>query len=512
MVCLTNKDFENLNDREFDMLLEDIIEEPSASDMPQDINPWRKAMNRVLWGTGLTTLTLNFLKLDTILPAIGLVLLILGYRTLRNENGWFKAAYIISTVRAVWFCISTFFQSTVLMEESGVATFLAVGTYIWLIPAFISLLALRNGIRAVQRKAGLPAHGGTGLLIWYLIILLLAFINFEGFALWVLIIAYCFILRGLYKLSKELTEAGYTVSTSSVKVTDKAVAISFVSILLVVVAAGYLFFNHYPMQWTPTETTRTEQATDVAKDLIGLGFPETVLQDMTDEEILDCEGAAFVLVHKRDYDMERNRGIGTQEEIDGGKIALITPDQAEAHLRFTFIGVKFSDEREHWKLIHHFEWLTDTDFCGTEAIQMWPSDRSGGWSRSTDVTGRLLYEKNGTTHISDYHSLGEVSYQKTGILADMLGQYDNHDVFATFSLPSDGARQRGYVMYDILEMQDGYIVDSWFNYIHQKHQLQFPVKTAKEFEMTSSYGDGAAFQLIHAALQFTTPGEIPGLI
>lgn len=509
---MTSKDFDNLNDREFDMFLEDIIEEPSASDMPQDINPWRKAMNRVLWGTGLTTLTLNFLKLDTILPAIGLVLLILGYRSLRNENGWFKAAYIISAVRAVWFCISTFFQSTVLMEESGVATFLAVGTYMWLIPAFISLLALRNGIRAVQRKAGLPPHGGTGLLIWYLIILLLAFINFEGFAIWILIIAYCFILRGLYKLSKELTEAGYTVSTSSVKVSDKAVAITFASILLVVIAAGYLFFNHYPMQWTPAETTRSEQAKDIAENLIEMGFPETVLQDMTDEEILACEGATFVLVQNRDYDIEQNRGIGTQEEIDGGKRALITPDQGTAHLRFTFIGVKFSDEREHWKLIHHFEWLTDVEFCGTEAIQMWPSDRSGGWTMSTDVTGRVLYDKDGVTHAADYHSLEAVSYQKNGLLADMIGQYDNHDTFATFSLPSDGTKQRGYVMYDILELQDGYIVDSWFNYIHQKHSLQFPVKTAKEFEMTSSYGDGAAFQLIHAALQFTTHGEIPGLI
>lgn len=509
---MTNKDFENLNDREFEMLLEDIIEEPSVSDMPQDINPWRKAMNRVLWGTGLTTLTLNFLNLDTLLPAIGLILLLLGYRTLRSENGWFKTAYIISAVRAVWFCISTFFQSTVLMEENGVATFLAVGTYIWLIPAFISLLALRNGIRAVQKKAGLPPHGGTGLLIWYFIVLLLAFINFEGFTVWILMIAYGFILRGLYKLSKELTEAGYAVSTSSVKVSDKAVAITYVTILVVLIAAGYLFFNHYPMQWSPAETVRSEQANKVAGDLIELGFPEAVLLDMTDEEILACEGATFVLAQSRDYDIKQNRGIGTQAEIDGGKRALITPDQAEAHLRFTFVGVKFSDEREHWKLIHHFEWLADTEFCGTEAIQMWPSDRSGGWTMSSDVTGRLLYEKNGATHVADYHSLGTVSYQKTGILADMLGQYDNHDVFATFSLPSEGSRQRGYLMYDIQEMQDGYIVDSWFNYIHQKDQIQFPVKTAMEFEMTSYYGDGAAFQLIQSALQFTTHDEIPGLI
>lgn len=135
---MTNKDFENLNECEFDMLLEDIVEAPPTGDMPQDINPWRKAMNRVLWGTCLTTLTLNFLNLDTILPAIGLILLLLGHRTLRNENGWFKTAYIISAARAAWFCISVFFQSTVLMEESGVSTFLTVGTYVWLVPSFIS--------------------------------------------------------------------------------------------------------------------------------------------------------------------------------------------------------------------------------------------------------------------------------------------------------------------------------------------------------------------------------------
>lgn len=506
-----NKDFAGMNEREFDILLEDIIETPPVADMPQDINPWHKAMDRVLWGTGLTTLTLNFLNLDMILPAIGSILLLLGYRTLRNENGWFKAAYVISAVRAVWFCIFVFFQSTVLVEETGVARFLAVSTYMWLPPSFISLLALRNGIRTVQKKAGLAPHGGTGLLIWYLIILLLAFINFEGLTLWILIVAYFFILRGLYKLSKELAEAGYTVSLSAVKVSDKAVAITFVSILLVLVAAGYLFFSHYPMQWSPIETIHSEQARDTAEELIELGFPETVLQDMSDEEILACKGAAFILLLNRDYDIEQERGIGTQEEIDDGKLALITPDRGEAHLRFTLVGVKFGEEREHWKLIHHFEWLTDVDFCGTEAIQMWPSGRFGDWTRSTDVTGRLLCELDGTTHIADYHSLGEVSYQKPGILSNIFGQYDDHDVFATFSLPNEGNRQRGYLMYDILGMKDGAIVDSWFNYIHQRDQLQFPVKTAMEHEMTSSLSQDTTFQVIQTALQFTTHGKVPEL-
>lgn len=184
--------------------------------------------------------------------------------------------------------------------------------------------------------------------------------------------------------------------------------------LSILIAVGYLFFSHYPMNWTPGKMEQSENAKGVAAELMNLGFPETVLKDMTDEEILACDGTTFVLVQVRDYDIKQNRGIGTQEEIDNGKIALITPDQGVANLRFTFIGVKFGDERERWKLIQHFEWLMDVEFCGTEAIQMWPADRLDGWRMDTEVTGRLLYNKEDSTYTSDHHFLGDVNYQKNG--------------------------------------------------------------------------------------------------
>ena len=509
---MTDKQLDSLSEQEFDLYLEEIIEAPPPSDLSNEFKPWHKAMNRILWGTGLTTLTLNFLNLDTILPGIGILLMVLGYRTLRNENKWFKTAYIITIARALWFCMSVFFHSTVITEGTAIEDFLILGTYMWQLPLFISLLALRNGIRAIQRKAGLPPHGGTGLLIWYVAIFLLALVSFQGLIIWVLLIGYIFILRGLYKLSKELDEAGYSVSPAPVKTTDKAITIGYATILSILLAIGYLFFNHYPMNWTPVEMQTIDQTEVIAQELVDLGFPETVLQDMTDDEILACEGATFVLVQVRDYDIKQNRGIGTQEEIDNGKIALITPDQGEANIRFTFIGVKFGEDRERWKLIQHFEWLTDVDFCGTEAIQMWPADRLDGWRMDTDVTGRILYDKEGITYTSDYHFLGDVSYQKSGFLADMIGQYNNHDVFATFSLPEDGTRQRGYLMYDVLEMNDGCIIDSWFNYIHQRSQLQFPVKSAMKYEITSTFGVNRPFQIIQSSLQITTHGKTPGLI
>lgn len=507
---MTDKEISKLDEQEFDLLLEDIIDRPPPADLTDDFKPWRKAMNRVLWGTGLTTLTLNFWNLDVIMPAIGLILLILGYRALRNENKWFKTAYAISWSRIIWWLIAFTINVTVYSGESDVSTFLAVGTYILLIPGFLMLVSLRNGIRSVQKKAGLPPHGGNGMLVWYLIIIILGIMNFNGIAVWGLIIAYIFILRNLCKLPKELDEAGYTISPTPVKISDNAVKGIYVAAILVAMVLGYGFFNKYPMDWQPVQENTDATAREVRQELIELGFPEYVLNDMTNDEILACQGATFVLVRYRDYDMEQGRGIGTQEEIDDGLVALITEDKAERQMRTTYIGVKLGGERERWQIIHHFEWLVDRNFCGTEAIQMWPYNQKG-WNVSNGFTGRLLYDLDGTTYTSDYHSLGKVTYDTNGLAAQMLGQTSSTDVFATFSMPNKGSGHRGYVMYELSEMMDGYIISSWFNYIHQHNRFQFPFQTAMEFEMTSFTNNGWAFRTIQTALQFTTHGEIPEL-
>ena len=62
-------------------------------------SPWERAMGRVLMGIILTSLTLNFWCLDHILPAIGTVLMVLGFRALRKENPWFRSGYLLAAVR-----------------------------------------------------------------------------------------------------------------------------------------------------------------------------------------------------------------------------------------------------------------------------------------------------------------------------------------------------------------------------------------------------------------------------
>ena len=46
------------DDREFDrMLEEELTALPLPDDTVAEVNPWRRAMVRIVWGIGLTTLT-----------------------------------------------------------------------------------------------------------------------------------------------------------------------------------------------------------------------------------------------------------------------------------------------------------------------------------------------------------------------------------------------------------------------------------------------------------------------
>lgn len=50
------------------------------------VTPWKRAMGRVLAGTALTALGTNLWELNYLLPGIGLVLMLLGFRLLRREE------------------------------------------------------------------------------------------------------------------------------------------------------------------------------------------------------------------------------------------------------------------------------------------------------------------------------------------------------------------------------------------------------------------------------------------
>ena len=492
-----------MTDKEFDRYLEDTMDCPPPAELSDDFTPWRSAMNRILWGTVWTTITLHFWYLDVILTAVGHIMQLLGFRALRKENKWFRFGYVLCWLRGIWWILNFALHCTIYSGTPEIERILSIGTYGMLVPGFLLLLALRNGIRTVQQKAGLPPHGGNGILICFCLMVFFATAQLGGLAAWGMMIVYVCILRNLFTLSKELDEAGYAVSPAPVRVSDSTVKRICTAVILLTLAAGLCFFGSYRMDWQPVTASQNEEISAVRQELLELGFPEHILDDLTEEDLLSCKGAKRIVVDVEDHPV--NEGREVEEQTNMGLHLYTVYDEKE--LRITGIALELPGERESWKIIHHFQWVIDPGFRGTEVLHLWPAYRmEQGWTPCGSLSGQVLYTQEGECYSAPFHSIGHETYTQDTIF---WGQQTSTDVFAEFSLPNRGENHRGYVSYTIAEIQDGWRIDAWINYTHQTPWPRYPVITAKEKQQTMGVGDTLTFKTVQDALQFFPGDENP---
>lgn len=492
-----------MTDKEFDRFLEDTIDAPPPADLADEFTPWRSAMNRILWGTVWTTITLNFWYLDVILTATGHIMQLLGFRAMRRENRWFRLGYGLCWLRCIWWILNFAVNCTICSGTPEIERIQSAATYGMLVPGFLLLLSLRNGIRTVQQKVDLPPHGGNGLLVCFCLMVFFATAKLGGIAAWGLMIVYVCILRNLFTLSKELDEAGYAVSPAPVRFSDSIVKRICTAVILLTLVAGLCFFGSHRMDWQPVTAPQSDEVTAIRRELLDLGFPEHILDDLREEDLISCKGALCIVMDVEDHPVNDGRWVTEQQGSSNHSYTVY--DRKE--LRITGIAVELPGESECWKIIHHFQWVIDPGFHGTEALQLWPAYRKlEGWASCSDLSGRVLYDRDGQSYSSPFHSLGQDTYTQDTLF---WGQQTSTDVFAEFSLPNSGENHRGYVSYTMAALQDGWIIDSWINYTHQTSWPQYPVITAKEKQQTMGVGDTLTFKTVQDALQFFPDDENP---
>mgnify|MGYP007060515907 CR=1 FL=1 len=220
-------------DDAFEALLAQSVAELPPEEIVADVTPWRQAMERVLFGLALCMVILNLWCLNYILPAIGTVLLLLGFRTLRQENPWLRGGFVCAVLRAACVFPSLILNTTILPSDACKSAAAAVSAALML----ALLLCFWQGLCAVRRKAGLPAQGGGAgaLLAWYVLMCVLAAVHYMGWIVPIaMLVGYVCILRSLFRLSRALDEAGYAITPQPVRVTDRCIA------LVLAAAAGYV--------------------------------------------------------------------------------------------------------------------------------------------------------------------------------------------------------------------------------------------------------------------------------
>lgn len=469
-----------------------IIEPEGLSSCGADSGTWcGQALKRVLIGMTLMGLTLNVLCLNYILPAIGMVFLLVGLRALRRENAGFKGGYVIAIIRTfyitVWMILDTTIYADVLTGTAAAVVLTAVN----LVIVLAQVVCLWSGLKALRQKAGFEAKCGAAaaLIVWKVVLCALGVMNWSGWIMFIVMIAaYIIIMRRLFALAGELDNAGCTITPVPVKVKDWQLVLSLAVLLAAGMACGYAFGGSYPMEWTPLDHSAQAEVQSTKAKLLELGFPEAVLNDLSSEDIASCEGATQILSRTEDKPVNDGREVTTQTGENSYRIDTVY-DAKE--LRLTGVAVRVGEYR--WIIFHHFLWTQPMNYCGTEAVQLWPNGQSDWWLDG-DATGRVLCSRDGQTLTAAYHSLGTQDTFTT----DFFGNSQSSiNLTGVFSMPRGSENQRGYVCFPIQIAQEDTYVNSWVNYTHQNTWAQYPARTARDSMWSSS-----AFKTIQSALQF----------
>lgn len=459
--------------------------EPYVENTQTEATPWEKSSTRLIIGIALSGITLNFWNLDTILPAIGLVLSLLGFRAMSQGNGWYQKGYYANLARVVIFLLQAILHTTILSSLTELTLLLRGAAALQTVFLFLEYYCLWKAFRDAQLKneetAQISGSGSVvGLMIWTVLVGMLASADYEGMIVApAMLVLYILLLRKMYRFTTALEQAGYAIEPYEASLSDRTLVLMLAGILIAGSVCGYAFGSRYPMKWQAKDSPSGTEKT--IANLKNLGFPEEVLQDLTAQDLSACVEATQVITEQDTFDTDN-------------------------HLRFTGVAVKLGDESEEWVVFHHFTWTENPGFPGTESLTLWPAWREvpEGWSEGRKVTGRLLCEQNGATYTAPYYALTE----ETNTTDTMFwGQQTRTDIIAAFSYPSKAENARGYLTYTTTQQEPDTILSSHLTYTHQHTRLQYPAKTAAEAATQSAWINNRAFTITQTGFQFYPEAE-----
>lgn len=471
-----------MNDRDFDALLESSVDALPPDDIVRGVTPWRSAMDRILTGFALGAVTFHFLRLEILLPSVGVLLHLLGFRSLCRENRWFTACWALTFLRAALLFPLLLVNATI-YQEAVSAALGARFSYFQLSVQLALVFCFWQGVKTASR--GGTADAAKMLFLWYVVLTGLCRFQTGGTILALaMIAAFVLILRSLFSLAREMEESGYSIVPAPVRISDGALVRILAGLLCAGLLCGYGFFGRYPMGWEETGETVSAEAQTVKESLLALGYPADALNDLSEKDILACRGAIRLTAHESDEPMNEGRKTETVE----GNTTYVTRVYDKREMHFTSVAVQVSEKPERWMVFHHFRW-TDGAFCGTEAVQLWTTqygDR-GDWTAAAP-TGRVLYDT----------AAGEIC---AAPFAE-LSKADDGAFYAAFSFPARVQNARGYMTYETECLEAGALSNSWMNYTHQKSLFQYPVQTAAGARRVSGWDEPYCFVTAQEALQF----------
>lgn len=457
-------------------LIEGLSEVAPPDEEIRKTNPWSIPLDRIIGGLILTTLHLNLLYLHYILPTIGTVMIFLGFRSLRNENSYFKILWVFSTIKLLVQLASLVWLSTPLHLSNYPE--LAAGL-IMQVFQIAMLLLFHAALKVTFKKAG-KLMENTPLIwaaLWTAAIFLIALSPLAGSWLVAIpmIACYIFIIKLLYRIESQLEDTGYLLANAPVRISSGAFGKTYCLTALILVLACNGFYNHLslePQEYHPPQITESRQR------LLDLDFPAEALEYLTDEDVILLREASNIEAFSKLLMFDPKK-IEHREGSEGHIFITHTYEPGQKNLEVTTIYAEMPEKQMY--VMQYFSWQ------GGKPVWQDGFLISGGTEdEDKEIVGSgLFYRKKGVKYMADFPRLT----CEPVIRDTMFGSYRSTPITAALSYPFGATEQGGYVLYrhTVMADSDVYSTYSLFNYIHRTHPLGIPYARTEDLIVKGAY-------------------------
>ena len=263
----------------------------------QKTSLWKQTYENILVGLGFCVIKLNFLLLYYILPFIGILMIFAGLRKLKQEDKWFKAGYAAAAINVVITMISIV-SGTFINRRQIYDTYIWQFMLLWAcaLPLIIASCFFR-GMQTELKKREKEADNKIliHLVIWYAVVILLMNMNDSGWIIGIAVLAtYIGILVELKHTAEDLEKAGYVLEEPPMRVSNGKCAAGAVVLTAAGLVIGTIFFGSYHMRWNEVKAPQDPAYEEIKTHLVSIGFPEDILDDLKEEDLLACRNARQV--------------------------------------------------------------------------------------------------------------------------------------------------------------------------------------------------------------------------
>ena len=473
-----------MTDHEFDrMLSEQLDRQPVPENAVHRVTPWAAAIGYLTWGLILTTLHLDFLYLQYLLPTVGFALLVLGLRSLRRENRMFFAGWVFSLAQAAWHLVTLLLDVTALplpMDATALGLIVTGAD-------LIQLLLVRQGLKQVFARAGqtMPSDPMLRVVIWQLIAVGLALspLAHSWLAFIPMLIFYIVSVRALYSLGTLLDTCGYGIRAARVRLSPRALGLGYFGLALAIVIAGSLAANHPIYDFSAQSAGGLPE---VRAQLTELGLPAGLAQDLPDETVQTLQDTVCIQSDTETLLIDPRRQSVVEYGADGSRFYTDQETSSGKALEATTSYLVQPDGSVY--LLYYARWTEGRPWWEDGVLLYAMQDDES----AVLVSGGALYDKDGVRYAGPLRRMRQEPVTSYGF----FGPSTNEAISAAACFPLSAESPRLYLLCRFPPQSEPfYILWTTANYRHTTAPFRLPFGHAE---------DPATDRRIESVRQYTT--------